>query len=53
MKASGPVIKLSAPATGQFWPVPVVYEDSRLLAIDKPARLLTSPDRYDPNRPIS
>ena len=51
MKASGPVIKLSAPGTAQFWPVPVVYEDSRLLAIDKPARLLTSPDRYDPDRP--
>jgi RluA family pseudouridine synthase len=51
MKAPGPVIKLSAPGTGQFWPVPVVYEDSRLLAIDKPARLLTSPDRYDPDRP--
>ena len=51
MKGSGPVIKLSAPATGQFWPVPVVHEDTRLLALDKPARLLTSPDRYDRERP--
>jgi len=50
MKGSGPVIKLSAPATGQFWPVPVVHEDTRLLALDKPARLLTSPDRYDRER---
>jgi 23S rRNA-/tRNA-specific pseudouridylate synthase len=38
MKAPRPVIKLSAPVTGQFWPVPVIYEDARLLAIDKPAR---------------
>jgi RluA family pseudouridine synthase len=51
MKASGPVIKLSAPGPGQFWPVPVVHEDARLLAVDKPARLLTSPDRYDRERP--
>lgn len=51
MKAQGPVIKLSAPGAGLFWPVPVVHEDARLLAIDKPARLLTSPDRYDRDRP--
>ncbi len=29
----------------------MVFEDEHLLAINKPARLLTSPDRYDPNRP--
>jgi RluA family pseudouridine synthase len=29
----------------------VVYEDDHLLAINKPARMLTSPDRYDPERP--
>lgn len=46
-----PPIKLSAPATREFWEIPVVYEDEHLLAINKPARLLTSPDRYDPNRP--
>jgi RluA family pseudouridine synthase len=28
-----------------------VYEDAHLLALDKPAGLLTSPDRYDPDRP--
>lgn len=51
MKPAGPVIKLSSPATREFWPVPVVFEDAHLLALDKPARLLTSPDRYDPQRP--
>lgn len=29
----------------------MLYEDEHLLALDKPAGLLTSPDRYDPNRP--
>ncbi len=29
----------------------MLYEDEHLVAIDKPAGLLTSPDRYDPNRP--
>ncbi|NGO39973.1 RluA family pseudouridine synthase [Limisphaera ngatamarikiensis] len=43
-------IKLSAPGSG-YWEVQVLYEDDHLLAIDKPAGLLTSPDRYDPNRP--
>lgn len=51
MKTRGPVIKLSAPATGEFWEIPVVYEDAHLLIIAKPACLLSSPDRYDPNRP--
>src|SRR5579862_7856901 len=45
------VIKLSSPATREFWEIPVLFEDGHLLALDKPARLLTSPDRYDPNRP--
>lgn len=31
--------------------MPILYEDEYLLAIDKPASLLTSPDRYDPARP--
>ena len=48
---SNAVIKLSAPATKEFWEVPVVFEDEYLLALDKPSGLLTSPDRYDPNRP--
>lgn len=44
-------IKLSSPATREFWEIPVLYEDDHLLAVDKPAGLLTSPDRYDPERP--
>ena len=51
MKPAQPVIKLSSPATREFWEIPVVWEDAHLLAINKPARLLTSPDRYDPKRP--
>jgi RluA family pseudouridine synthase len=48
---SGEQIKLSAPETREFWEIPVLYEDEHLLAVDKPSKLLTSPDRYDPNRP--
>lgn len=44
-------IKLSSRATREFWEIPVLFEDAHLLALDKPARLLISPDRYDPNRP--
>jgi len=47
----GDVIKLSAPATREYWEVPVLFEDAHLLALDKPAALLASPDRYDPARP--
>lgn len=50
MKPSA-VIKLSSPATHEFWEIPVVFEDDHLLALDKPSGLLTSPDRYDPDRP--
>jgi RluA family pseudouridine synthase len=49
--APAPPIKLSSPETREFWEIPVVLEDEHLLAINKPASLLTSPDRYDPNRP--
>ncbi len=44
-------IKLSSPATREFWEIPVLFEDEHLLALDKPAGLLTSPDRHDENRP--
>jgi RluA family pseudouridine synthase len=44
-------IKLSSPATREFWEIPVLFEDEHLLALDKPAGLLTSPDRHDPGRP--
>lgn len=46
-----PAIKLSAPATREFWEIPVLFEDADLLALDKPAGLLVSPDRDDPARP--
>ena len=45
------VIKLSSPATKGFWEIPVLFEDEHLLALDKPSGLLTSPDRYDAERP--
>ncbi len=44
-------IKLSSPATREFWEIPVLFEDEHLLALEKPAGLLTSPDRHDENRP--
>lgn len=47
----GNVVKLSSPAIHEFWEIAVLYEDEHLLALNKPARLLTSPDRYDPERP--
>lgn len=47
----GPFLKLSAPEAKGFWKVPILFEDDTLLALDKPAGLLTSPDRYDPRRP--
>lgn len=45
------VIKLSAPATHEFWEISVLFEDAHLLALDKPAGLLTSPDPDAPDRP--
>jgi RluA family pseudouridine synthase len=50
MKPGHAIIKLSAPETRDFWPIPVLWEDPRLLALAKPSRLLTSPDRCDPKR---
>ena len=44
-------IKLSSPATHEFWEIPVLYEDTQLLALDKPSGLLASPDGAEPNRP--
>ena len=44
-------IKLSSSATREFWEIPVLFEDEFLLALDKPAGLLISPDRYNPLRP--
>ena len=44
-------IKLSSPATEEFWKIPILLEDSHLLALDKPAGLPVSPERDDPARP--
>jgi 23S rRNA pseudouridine1911/1915/1917 synthase len=44
-------IRLTSPVTEESWSIPIVFEDEHLLALNKPARLLTSPDRYDPERP--
>src|SRR2546426_794546 len=43
-------IKLSSPATREFWEIPVLFEDEWLLGLSKPSGLLTSPDRYDCER---
>jgi len=33
-------IKLSSPATKEFWEVPILFEDEYLVALDKPSRLI-------------
>jgi RluA family pseudouridine synthase len=44
-------IKLSSPATREFWEIPALFEDEHLLALQKPAELLVSPDQQTPERP--
>jgi RluA family pseudouridine synthase len=44
-------VKLSSPATGEFWEIPILFEDGHLLALNKPSQLLVSPDRSEPKRP--
>jgi RluA family pseudouridine synthase len=51
MSRVNPAIKLSSPATHEFWEIPVLFEDESILALDKPAGLLTSPDAASPDRP--
>jgi len=46
-----PTIKLSSTATHEFWGIPVLFEDAHLLALDKPAGLLASPEADVPERP--
>jgi 23S rRNA pseudouridine1911/1915/1917 synthase len=45
------ILKLSSPATSEFWKIPILFEDPHLLALDKPADLPLSPDRLEPQRP--
>ena len=47
---AGPAIKLSAPDTREFWELAVLHEDEHLLALAKPAGLLTTPDADEPSR---
>ncbi|MEY4388219.1 MAG: hypothetical protein RLY20_3502 [Verrucomicrobiota bacterium] len=49
--SAGDIIKLSSRTTREFWEIPILFEDEHLLALDKPSGLLTSPDRYDRERP--
>jgi 23S rRNA pseudouridine955/2504/2580 synthase len=44
-------LKLSSRETGQFWPIPVLFEDDQLLALDKPSDLPLTPDLGNPNQP--
>lgn len=46
-----PVLKLSWPTTREYWEIPILWEDEHLLALDKPAGLLTGPDPSAPQRP--
>jgi RluA family pseudouridine synthase len=46
-----PSLKLSSPATQEFWEIAVLYEDDHMLAVNKPPLLLVSPDRCDLERP--
>lgn len=45
------VIRLSSPTTKEHWELPVLFEDEHLLALNKPAELLVSPDRREPEKP--
>jgi RluA family pseudouridine synthase len=45
------ILKLSSPGTSEFWKIPILFEDQHLLALDKPADLLLSPDRHARHRP--
>lgn len=47
---AGPFIKVSSPTTGEFWKIPVLFEDADLMVLNKPAKLATSPDRHHPER---
>ena len=45
------VIKLSSPATHEFWEIPILFEDGQLLALNKPPLMLASPNRSAPQQP--
>ena len=43
-------IKLSSPATREFWEIPILFEDEHVLALDKPVGLAISPNPNEPKR---
>lgn len=45
------LLKLSSTGTAEFWELPILFEDEHLLALNKPAGLLTVQDSEDPARP--
>lgn len=47
-----PPIKLSAPATRQFWEIPILYEDAELLCLNKPAGLAIARDPAQPAQSV-
>jgi RluA family pseudouridine synthase len=44
------IIRLSSP-TRESWEIPVLFEDDHFLALNKPAELLLSADRHNPEKP--
>ena len=44
-------VKLSSPATREFWEIPVLFEDAHLLVLEKPSGLHLMPDADQPQRP--
>lgn len=51
MRKAENIIKVSSPKTRDYWEIPVLYEDDRILVIDKPAHLHVRADEQDPNIP--
>jgi RluA family pseudouridine synthase len=45
------IIKISSPATSEFWELPVLYQDEHLLALSKPPGLAVAADSAEPSRP--
>jgi len=45
-----PPVKLSSPETGEFWEIPVLFEDELLLALNKPAPLAVLSNSSEPER---
>ena len=46
------IIKISAPEHRAFWKLPVLFEGEGLLALEKPAHLLVSPEKQRADDPV-